>query len=409
MENTFADDDVWAVDIGCDDTLIWSLEPNCDDYPSMETTTKSSSQKLPPCDMEHSPFSAVSESHIPCFCLDPAPPDECAASSCTSSNGTITVGNEAVPCQILPDVCIEDHQHPTSKKNDEQLEPTPISDNYDTVRLVKEIKHLPQEITKYCDEFIAALRSTADSPSRNDVPSKCCSSDCNTKSDSFLPQQHARYDDSTPTMLLETEKSTNETQQGTGAEESTTTESTTALIRIHPYQNERWMDKYNEILNYLKIHGHCNVPHIYSDNPALGQWVKRQRHQYRLYSRGDHSHLNADRIKLLEDRGFVWDSHGSAWEEKYEELKEFKRTQGHCTVPCRYKGNPKLSTWIKRQRRQYRLFVAGKQSTITTTRIAKLEEIGFVWDYYKDPSACRSPFGRMAVGSSSSPLVPTSC
>ena len=36
-------------------------------------------------------------------------------------------------------------------------------------------------------------------------------------------------------------------------------------------------DRLNELANYRKIHGHCNVPQRYSGNTKLDNWVGTQR------------------------------------------------------------------------------------------------------------------------------------
>jgi hypothetical protein len=33
-----------------------------------------------------------------------------------------------------------------------------------------------------------------------------------------------------------------------------------------------WYQRYNELVDYQKVHGHCNVPQKYPPNPALGIW-----------------------------------------------------------------------------------------------------------------------------------------
>jgi hypothetical protein len=44
-----------------------------------------------------------------------------------------------------------------------------------------------------------------------------------------------------------------------------------------------WEDRLSELADYCKIHGHSNVPRIYSENTKLGRWVGNQRNSYRLY------------------------------------------------------------------------------------------------------------------------------
>ena len=86
------------------------------------------------------------------------------------------------------------------------------------------------------------------------------------------------------------------------------------------------------------------------------------------------------RIGILNAEGFVWDSHEAVWRERFEELSRYKEQHGHCCVPSHYKDEPQLGTWVKCQRRHYKLFWDGKPSSITTERMQKVENIGLVWE-----------------------------
>ena len=55
------------------------------------------------------------------------------------------------------------------------------------------------------------------------------------------------------------------------------------------------------------MHGHCDVPHRYKDNPEmegfnpdLGNWVRRQRHFYHLGT------ASKEKIEKLDAIGFRW-------------------------------------------------------------------------------------------------------
>lgn len=123
--------------------------------------------------------------------------------------------------------------------------------------------------------------------------------------------------------------------------------------------------------------------------------------------------MTRDRIKALEDAGFVWDSHSAIWEERFKELQEFHRLHEHVNVPTKYEENRKLAACksnqgpcrhclvssvlttafalihlagVKCQRRQYKLLQEGKSSNMTDKRKERLEELGFEWQlrsYYK--------------------------
>jgi hypothetical protein len=138
-----------------------------------------------------------------------------------------------------------------------------------------------------------------------------------------------------------------------------------------------WEDRLSELADYRNIHGHCNV--YTSGNSKLATWVGRQRRQYRLLQEGKKSFMTLSRIQELESTGFEWDSHGAAWEDRLRELADYRKIHGHCNVPKDYSKNTKLATWAKTQRYQYKLHLEGKRSSMTLSRIQKLESLGFEW------------------------------
>lgn len=68
------------------------------------------------------------------------------------------------------------------------------------------------------------------------------------------------------------------------------------------------------------------------------------------------------------------------WQQRFDELIEFKKEYGHCCVPSHWPQNSPLAQWVKRQRSQYKLKMEGKRSNMTNQRQSALEELGFVWD-----------------------------
>ena len=150
--------------------------------------------------------------------------------------------------------------------------------------------------------------------------------------------------------------------------------------RFRDYQNEAWDTKFAELCRYKDEFGHCLVPHNWIGNRQLAQWIKRQRYQYKLKTEGKHSSMTDESQSKLEQLGFVWDSQGAAWEERYRELKAFHRVNGHCNVPSMFPENPQLSVWVKCQRRQHKLFRRGDHCSITIERMAKLDRLGFSWN-----------------------------
>jgi hypothetical protein len=149
---------------------------------------------------------------------------------------------------------------------------------------------------------------------------------------------------------------------------------------FRPYQEEQWSEKFEELCEFKKNKGHCVVPHTYTANPALARWVTRQRYQYKLRKVGKQSTMTDRRVTALEDNCFIWDSHGVAWQQRCNELCEYKKDNGgHCNVPSNSPLHPQLATWVKCQRRQHTLYWDGKTSNMTLGRIAELEKLGFEW------------------------------
>jgi hypothetical protein len=167
-----------------------------------------------------------------------------------------------------------------------------------------------------------------------------------------------------------------------------------------------WEDRLSELADYRKIYGQCNVPNRYSENTKLGAWVKNQRSHYKLREEGKISPMTPSRIQALESLGFEWDSHGAAWDDRLSELAEYRESHGHCNVLRKYSENSKLGCWVNEQRRNYRVYLDGKKSSLTTVRIQELESLDFVWnildtawedclseltDYYSIHGHCKVP------------------
>ena len=157
-------------------------------------------------------------------------------------------------------------------------------------------------------------------------------------------------------------------------------DSGSGVLKYRQYQAENWSERYEALIEFRKNHGHCLVPNSYPEDVALAQWVKRQRYQYKLKQEGKRSTLSDERVEALENIGFVWDSHRAVWDERFNELIDYKRANGNCNVPSRYTENRQLAVWVKRQRRQYKFYRTNKPSSMTEERITRLESLSFEWD-----------------------------
>jgi len=75
--------------------------------------------------------------------------------------------------------------------------------------------------------------------------------------------------------------------------------------RINPPE-VGWESRFQQLVEYRNLHGNCIVPQGYKDNRQLGRWVMKQRTQYTLKQRGEHTQLSDQRVQMLESIGFVW-------------------------------------------------------------------------------------------------------
>ncbi|CAJ1949677.1 unnamed protein product [Cylindrotheca closterium] len=146
-------------------------------------------------------------------------------------------------------------------------------------------------------------------------------------------------------------------------------------------QAASWTKKYKEFLAFKEFYGHTAVPHFYTPNLKLSRWVKRQRYQYKLRLNKLASTMTDDRITLLNEAGFIWDSHTNVWMERYRELSNFVKKHGHSGVTSTRKSKKHccLAAWVKHQRRQYKLMKMGCPSHMSPDRIDLLNKIGFQW------------------------------
>jgi len=148
----------------------------------------------------------------------------------------------------------------------------------------------------------------------------------------------------------------------------------------------KWQQMFEELKRFKARLGHCMVPVKFPEDQRLGTWVNTQRKAYKTYRIGDNnSRLTTERLCALESIGFVWKAtfnggmkpNDEKWNDKFEELKSFKKLHGHTMVPQRYKVNPQLGQWVNIQRIRYKHTIGNPE--MMNDRLRALEEIGFVW------------------------------
>jgi len=129
-----------------------------------------------------------------------------------------------------------------------------------------------------------------------------------------------------------------------------------------------WYAQLEELKDFQKSEGHCNVPKLYDEKPQLGIWLTNQR------ARKKRNQLSEEQIRLLEAAGIVWDALDESWAQKHKELEQFTARHGHSDVPTNYPPNQSLARWLFAQRQMY---AKGK---LVSDRIIKLNALGVTWD-----------------------------
>ena len=146
---------------------------------------------------------------------------------------------------------------------------------------------------------------------------------------------------------------------------------------------DSWNDRFQDLVAFKEKHGHLNVsPEL--DN-SLSDWVRHQRTHWKKYlADPTQSILTLEQVTQLESIGLELNLRSSKWQQRLEELREFKRVHGHTMVPYKYPNNQQLSSWCTTQRRFYTRLKNGKSSLLTHERVEELKELGFEFESSQD-------------------------
>ena len=85
---------------------------------------------------------------------------------------------------------------------------------------------------------------------------------------------------------------------------------------------EAWDRRCQELIAFKKKHGHCNVPQLWDENPALSRWVALQRLCYRNSQLEMKPDISEDRVQALEDIGFEWAVNDKKWRDMLERTQK---------------------------------------------------------------------------------------
>ena len=135
---------------------------------------------------------------------------------------------------------------------------------------------------------------------------------------------------------------------------------------------DNWESRFNLVKQYYEEHGNINISQKeVIQGVWLGKWIVSQK---KAMEEGKLTHEQIEMLKTLpmEEVG----RKDNRWWSMYEEAKKYYLTYGNLNIPMNYltSNGKKLSDWIIRQRRNYKL---GKMSS---EHKEKLDEISFIWD-----------------------------
>ena len=135
---------------------------------------------------------------------------------------------------------------------------------------------------------------------------------------------------------------------------------------------DNWESRFNLVKQYYEEHGNINISQKeVIQGVWIGKWIVSQK---KAMQEGKLTHEQIEMLKTLpmEEVG----RKDNRWWSMYEEAKKYYLKFGNLNIPMDYltSSGKKLSDWIIRQRRNYKL---GK---MPSEHKEKLDEIGFIWD-----------------------------
>eukprot|EP00956_Cyclotella_meneghiniana_P026874 scaffold59175_cov36-Cyclotella_meneghiniana.AAC.1 len=148
----------------------------------------------------------------------------------------------------------------------------------------------------------------------------------------------------------------------------------------------QWEKSFQELIRFKSLHDHCNVGRAHGEEfKKLKRWVSAQR--------SDKLKLSNDRVRRLDEIGFVWKAErgrptlkeeldntdfdlvldtSTQWEKSLQELIRFKSLHDHCNVGRAHGEEFKqLKRWVSAQR--------SDKLKLSFDKVRRLDEIGFVW------------------------------
>lgn len=128
-----------------------------------------------------------------------------------------------------------------------------------------------------------------------------------------------------------------------------------------------WDEMLSELVDFFKLHGHCNVPADWTAQPELARWAAMQRRAKKQ------NQLTPEQVSQMEEIGFAWNTHDGGWDAMFAKLVEHLRPM-HNGKRREAPPSDELKRWMLTQRQ------ARKRGDLEPEREKRLTSIGFEWE-----------------------------
>lgn len=166
--------------------------------------------------------------------------------------------------------------------------------------------------------------------------------------------------------------------------------SVSAAMGASPEEKKLIWDRYfAKLETFQKTYGHCFIPYPSDEKNIerknLYEWVALQRRRFRIIvkkrSQGQSvGAIDLERFEKLEGLGFIFNLHEHKFQCSLIKLRFFHSRFGHSKVSPSYRDDPRLYTFVRRQRHLYReRLLKGAKNSLCDERIEKLSQLDFIW------------------------------
>ncbi len=135
--------------------------------------------------------------------------------------------------------------------------------------------------------------------------------------------------------------------------------------------NKRWTVMYEKLKEYRNKNGSFDIDKDDKENSRLRCWITEQKYQYKCFKLGQTHYISEVKRQLLMDIGFTFEFY--RFDERLEQLREFKAKHGNLNVPL---DDPLLGKWMEKQRRELVQYNKGKESKLDDEKVQQLQDVG---------------------------------